>query len=210
MLRRWCLPAGVFIVCITIPVLLALIFAIQQGRAKAHNRRQDDKIAVLAHALDAEQTATEARGAQPVTPPAGQIAGKDAAAAVVAGEKGDKGDKGDRGPQGPTGPQGSAGKTGAQGPAGGPPGPAGRDGQPGPNGPVGPPGAAGADGVQGPQGETGPTGPAGSSGPAGPPVASFTFTFGATVYVCADPDGDGAYQCAGSTIGPAGAPTTTS
>lgn len=100
-------------------------------------------------------------------------------------------------PRGPAGPPGMAGQsvTGPTGPPG-PPGPAGKDGAagvgtPGPQGPPGPPGESvtGPAGPAGPQGEPGAVGP---QGPAGPAPASFTFTVGRRVYVCAAPD----YACA--------------
>lgn len=216
--RRWWLPALIVFSCVSIPALLALIFAFQQDQAQSRDRRQDDKIALLARALGAEQSATKSAGGQPVTPPADQIVNNADATGVVVGQKGDKGDRGEVGPRGVPGSTGAPGvpgppgPVGAQGPAGtpgGPPGPAGKDGTPGPVGPAGPPGMTGADGAQGEAGPAGPQGAPGLSGPAGPAVGSFTFTFGLTTYVCSDENGDGAYECAGSTIAPADVTTTT-
>jgi hypothetical protein len=217
-LRRWCFPAFVVAACIAIPVLLALIFAFQQDEAQNRDRRQDDRIALLARALGAEQQNSSDAGVQPVTPPADQIVNNaDGGSAVIVGEKGERGAPGPAGPPGPAGvgvpgPPGPQGVPGPAGTPGGPPGPTGKDGAPGPAGPVGPQGMTGADGAPG---EPGPAGPAGAPGPpggAGPPgqsVGSFTFTFGLTTYLCSDPDGNGAFDCTGSPLGPAEVTTTT-
>lgn len=106
----------------------------------------------------------------------------------VVGPPGDPGVPGGRGPVGPVGPQG-------------PPGPPGVDGVDGVQGPAGATGATGATGEQGdtgPQGPAGPEGPAGPTGPQGPSGAdmtTFTFDVNGRTFICADPDGDGAYTC---------------
>jgi hypothetical protein len=77
-------------------------------------------------------------------------------------------------------------------------GPQGDDGPPGPQGMQGPPGAQGANGLSGEDGGPGPEGPVGATGPVGPQgpaVGSFTFSFAGLNFLCADPEGDGSYQC---------------
>lgn len=119
----------------------------------------------------------------------------------VVGEPGPAGERGLRGEQGEPGPGGPPGMPGIQGEPGVP----GRDGLPGSVGPPGAPGVQGPTGIAGPvgsQGETGaagPTGPQGIVGPVGsqgPAPTSFTFQFRNRAWVCADPDGDLAYDCA--------------
>lgn len=222
--RAWA-PFLVVVAFLGFVAVLGAIFAAQQTKAAHRDRAQDDKIALLSRALGDEQRNSAASGVRPVTPPADQIIDSPPGTPGTSDmpEKGDKGEKGDRGAQGPPGPPGAAGVAvpgppgpqGAPGPAGtpgGPPGPAGKDGAPGPmgpTGPAGPAGAAGADGVPGPAGPQGASGPAGAQGPSGPPVGSFSFTFGLTTYVCSDGDGNGAYDCTGSQLGPAEVTTTT-
>ena len=115
------------------------------------------------------------------------------------GERGDQGASGDRGTTGRDGRDGRDGLT--------PPcyfAPSQCVGEPGPSGP---PGAQGLAGERGPQGEPGPAGPQGEPGPAGaqgepgPPGAdgeqpqAFSFTWANRTYLCADSDGNGAYEC---------------
>lgn len=224
--RRQLAPV-LWVLVFTVPLLiLGLIFYAQQlnqqRRIEAFEiagiqrdetiSKQGDTIAALAEALGEEQTATIERGDQPVTPPANQVAAEAPQVGVEKGEKGDRGAVGPAGPQGPPGPQGVVGPAGTPGGPQGPPGPQGVPGQSivGPPGPQGEPGqsAVGPAGPPGPQGEPGQSivGPQGSAGPA---VGSFTFTFGLFVYVCVDSNGDLAYECMASPLGPAEVTTTT-
>lgn len=89
---------------------------------------------------------------------------------------------------GPAGPAGANGTNGTDGRDG-------RDGQPGGGGVQGDVGPPGPSGSQGPQGDPGTQGAAGVDGSDGSGVGSFTFVAGGVVYLCADPEGDLAYEC---------------
>lgn len=207
---------------LTIALLIGGAMILQQrmserriDRLEEAANKQNIIVAKLSDALGQEQTATAARGDEPVTPPADQIADSGGGGPVIVGPKGDRGERGTPGPAGPPGvpgPAGAQGPAGPQGPAGtpggpqGPAGPAGKDGAAGPPGPAGADGADGADGSPGPAGAAGATG---AAGPQGPPVGSFTFVFGLTEFRCADPDGNSAYECQSTTPAPAESTTTT-
>ena len=172
-----------------VAVLLVAVFA----GVTAYVDRAEKAAAseALGEALTIEQSATEARGDEPVTPPATEILEDptvippEPGADGTAGRDGTDGENGAPGAQGPAGGPGAPGldgepgPAGAQGPAGepgqtGPPGPEGVPGPPGPEGapgvagPAGADGAAGLDGAPGAQGEAGVPGAPGADGTPGP------------------------------------------
>lgn len=130
----------------------------------------------------------------------------------AAGASGKNGAKGAKGETGATGAEGQAGTNGQNAPRvtrddlvaaitaycsnhncqgkPGTNGKDGKDGQNGTNGVDGQPGADGAPGIQGPPGATGPA------------PQSFTFSDGAFVYNCTDPENDGTYTCQTTPVTP--------
>lgn len=195
MRRRWRRPFGRtvavgawFVVPLLLIVALAWFFNArdeQFSRSLAEQRARSDlviagldsRLAAVSSALLEEQTATEARGDRPVTPPVEQIVGQ-----PVPGERGPAGVPGQSGAPGQpgkdaatppcattppnfcVGPAGNAGPQGVQGIQG----VQGRAGDPGPQGAPGAVGSQGDTGATGPQGQTGAQGPAGSPGTPGP------------------------------------------
>jgi len=171
----------------------------------AHNADDIDRVEAANRVLAAQ---LEAEGVEPAAPPADG----DAQIVPIPGPAGDDGDTGRPGRDcNPLlwpvciGPQGEPGEPGAS-----PPAPDdGRDGTDGSDGadgrpPTGQEIAAGVaafcadgrcQGPQGPPGAAGPAGATGAQGPPGPAPSSFSFTWLAATWSCADPDGDGAYTC---------------
>lgn len=215
MRRRQWVPVLWAALALSLVVAVVTVYWLQQGYYTRRLDAQDRVIARVVNALGQEQTAAEARGDQPVTPPVAEIVDTKSLQGAR-GEKGEKGDRGERGIPGlpgVAGVPGPAGPVGPVGPAGTPGGPAGPQGIPGPAGPQGDVGPAGPTGGQGSPGEPGPAGPAGppgGQGPQGPAVGSFTFTAGLFVYTCVDANHDLAYECSAMSLGPAEVPTTTS
>lgn len=190
--RRWRRPFGRtvavgawFVVPLLLIIALAWFFNSrdeQFSRRLADNQAEsertiaelDARLAAVSIALLEEQTAVQARGERPVTPPVEQIVGQ-----PVPGERGPVGPSGQPGQAGAAGQPGKdaatppctttppnfcVGQPGGSGVQGvqGVQGSQGRAGEPGPQG------APGAPGATGPRGDTGPAGPAGPQGPPGP------------------------------------------
>lgn len=185
-------------------VALSLASFWQINELRDNDKLQSQKVAALAIALKAEQSAQEANGEEPVAPPPEQIVDDPN---IIQGEPGTDGEDGQDGRHGIDGSTGEPGKPGASGKPGknGVDGTDGEDGEPGAT-VTGPPGKDGKDGTNGTNGTDGKDGVDGVDGKNGEPPYGWTSynEKGEVIYECSrvpaeewDPERP-RYECRGA------------